>query len=81
MKSWSYYNTIHNSERFGWFLYNCLNGIILQLDESHFRIVQSYSDNNIPNNIKDNEFILFLENNGFITDRDGNVLQPKCIMF
>jgi len=76
MRLWSRYNTLFCSEELGLFLYNALSGIMLELDEVHFNIVQ-----NICNDRKQClsseyfEFLNFLEEKGFLAERNDELKQ------
>lgn len=68
MKSWSRYNTLFQSGRYGWHLHNALSGLLLELDEPHRRIVESLSQHlpyaDVP---PDNEFLALLEEHGVLS--------------
>lgn len=66
MKPWSRYNTLFRSARNGWFLYNALSGIMLELDEAHYRIACSLRDaKRLSSGDIDNGFMELLEKKGF----------------
>ena len=76
MKPWSPYSTLFRSKQFGWFLYNALSGIMLELDEAHVLMVEKIRDGK-PINLSeaDKVFIKFLEENGFFASREDEQLQ------
>ena len=45
MKSWSKYNTLFKSERFGFFLYNAMSNTFIELDETHYDCLVRFVDN------------------------------------
>lgn len=66
-KTWSRYNTLFRSGRYGWHLYNALSGVILELDEPHRQIAESFSQGG-PGAPADGEFRTILEEHGFLSD-------------
>lgn len=81
MKSWSRYNHLFHSERFGYFLYNALSNTLLELDEPHFQMLEKIRNNRIPfNQTNDSDFIVLLEENGFLSTEENEhqqLLQKK----
>jgi len=71
MKPWSRYNTLFQSEQYGWFLYNALSGVMLELDEPHYRIVCSLRDGKQTDTTDiDKVFMEMLEKNGLLAERE-----------
>lgn len=76
MRKWSRYNTLFRSERYGYFLYNALSNVMLELDETHFRILQNVRDNRIlTNKTSDPVFFELLEEKGFLSTEENEQQQ------
>ncbi|RDD31141.1 radical SAM/SPASM domain-containing protein [Prosthecochloris sp. ZM] len=76
MKPWSRYNTLFRSARNGWFLYNALSGIMLELDEAHYRIACSLRDaKRLSSGDIDNGFMELLEKKGILAERQDEQLK------
>jgi uncharacterized protein len=75
MKPWSIYNHLFRSERFGSFLYNALNGIMLELDQDHFMTAGKLRDGFQYELLNEHrEFLVFLEKKGFLALREDELL-------
>lgn len=65
--SWSIYNTLFQSNRFGYFLYNALSNSLIELDEKHYRYLEKLR--NTPD-----------EENKFIDPAFSGLLREKNIL-
>jgi len=76
MKLWSRYNKLFCIERFGYFLYNALSNLMLELDESHYLILKKISEGYelIPAE-SEKQFIDFLVNEGFLAGQEEENLR------
>jgi uncharacterized protein len=71
MKSWSRYNTLFRSGRYGWHLHNALSGIMLELDEPHHGVVASLREGVAgagAGAARGDEFVALLAEHGFLAD-------------
>jgi len=76
MKTWSRYNHLFHSERFGYFLYNALSNIMLELDEAHFTIVEDIRDGRQGTPLEsDKAFFELLKEKGFLASEEDERLQ------
>lgn len=76
MKPCSFYNTLFCSEKFGFYLYNALTGVMIELDKAHYEITAGIRDgqgNSLPGEI-DSGFVAFLEEQGFLAAREDEQL-------
>lgn len=66
-KQWSRYNTLFQSKRFGYFLYNAMSNVLLELDEAHYHLAQTLKDDpGYAGPSADADFVGQLETNGVI---------------
>lgn len=76
MKSWSRYNTLFRSEKYGGFLYNALTGVMLELNKYYYQLTEEIQKSNKGlQNDNDLEFISLLEQKGFLVEREEEVLR------
>jgi uncharacterized protein len=76
MKSWSRYNTLFRSDKFGRFLYNALSGVMLELDEHHYKLAQSLHDGeSISPSGNDEEYFELLEGKKILSTREDELQQ------
>ena len=76
MKSWSRYNTLFRSDKFGRFLYNSLSGVMLELDEAHYLMAETFRDGQpFELSEKKKTFISFLEEKRFLIESEKEKLQ------
>lgn len=69
MKAWSKYNTLFRSEKYGRFLYNALSGLMLEVDEFYYRMLQGIQKGAASDLLEiDREFIDWLEKKRFLVD-------------
>jgi uncharacterized protein len=82
MKSWSRYNTLFRSDNFGRFLYNALSGVMLELDEHHYKLAQSLcnGDSMSPSG-NDEEFIELLEEKEILSKREEELLKQMELRY
>jgi uncharacterized protein len=82
MKLWSRYNTLFCSKRYGWFLHNALSGVMLELDERHYRIAKCLCDGKpISSSDHDREFIEMLEENGFLAQKEAEKVKLMTLRY
>ncbi len=82
MKPWSFYNTLFRSEKSGFFLYNALSGFMLELDKEHYETAAGLREGREgfePQ--KDSEFPAFLEEHGFLAQREDELLQLMQLQY
>lgn len=66
---WSRYNTYFKGD-YGFFLYNALYNILVEMDEKHFMMIEDYlSDGVIRLGSVEDDFYMFLRDNKFIVSR------------
>jgi len=53
---WSKYNTLFNSARFGFFVYNALSNTLIELDEQHYQRLKRLADTNCQIKLYDEGF-------------------------
>lgn len=76
MKKWSKYNHLFHTERFGYFLYNALSNLLLQLDQTHFVMLEHIRDARRIIPIKsDKAFFDLLTDKGFLVLEEEENLQ------
>lgn len=73
---WSKYNSLFHSQRFGYFLYNALSNVFIELDETHYRILKQIKDKHPLSKFDiEKQFLsLLLENNILIKKSDEEKL-------
>jgi uncharacterized protein len=82
MKPWSFYNTMFHSEKSGFFLYNALSGFMLELDKEHYQTAARLRDGlESFEPQKDSEFPAFLEEQGFLAQREDELLQLMQLQY
>lgn len=71
MKPWSFYNTLFHSEKFGYYLYNALSGVMLELDKDRYDSAVRLRDGSACIQYSDDpDFHACLEKQGFLAGRD-----------
>ncbi len=76
MKTWSRYNTLFHSDRFGFFLFNALSGILLELDSERFLILKKIRDGHLSElSYVKSEFVTFLKEKGFLAQEEEEQVQ------
>lgn len=82
MKYWSRYNILFESKRFGYFLYNALSNIMMELDKNYFQLLEDLSRNvKIIDNISDRDFVDLLKSKNILTDDETEqtaLMKKKC---
>lgn len=73
MPTWSKYNTLFHSERFGYFLYNAMSNCLIQVDEAHYRFLQLLeSEPSSAGNGFDTSFISLLTEKHILVEQGEN---------
>ncbi len=82
MKPWSPYNMLFASRRHGFFIYNALSGVMLELDNHHYRMAQSLSagESRFPSG-PEKEFIDVLEENGFLAEKKSEAVKLMALQY
>lgn len=67
---WSRYNVLFQSEKFGYFLYNTLSNTLIELAQSHYRVLEGLQKNETSSSINDSNFFALLQNKKVLLNND-----------
>lgn len=65
---WARYNTLFRTEGLGRFCYNALSNTLIELDDTHYALLDSYRQGDDPSGMEDNGFFGLLREKHFLVE-------------